>query len=167
VESTTQRLTFIAVAILSILVLTIAGATLPPAYAVCTFSSSLSSSNITQGTSGVTVSGTDTCDPTGTIVEILLCPGTCPPADGNVGSTFATTGAGGAFSASISTSSLSLGSYCVYVASTVSFPSTPANSDPLTVTSVAPPIPEYPVGLAVLALLMVLSYAVIRRRTRT
>ena len=47
------------------------------------------------------------------------------------------------------------------------------NADPsganvaFTVTSASPPIPEYPVGLAVLAIFMIIAYGVIRRRTIT
>jgi hypothetical protein len=35
------------------------------------------------------------------------------------------------------------------------------------VTSSAPPIPEYPVGLAILAVFMVIGYGLIRRKTTT
>ena len=37
---------------------------------------------------------------------------------------------------------------------------------PFTVMSSAPPIPEYPLGLPLLAILTVIAYGVIRRRTR-
>ena len=37
---------------------------------------------------------------------------------------------------------------------------------PFTVMSAAPPIPEYPLGLPLLAILTVIAYGLIRRRTR-
>jgi hypothetical protein len=146
------------------LVLTIVGATfLSPAYA-CTFSSSLPSPTITQGTSSVTITGTDTCDATGSNIDANLYQGTCPISGPLVSSANTATVSGGGFTFNYPTSSLNQGSYCFYVFSVLTL--TLNNSDPLTVTSAAP-IPEYPLGLALLALFMVLAYSVIRRKTRT
>src|SRR5208282_4477995 len=42
---------------------------------LCTFTSTVSPSTITPGTPGVTVSGTDTCDPSGSYLYAALLPG--------------------------------------------------------------------------------------------
>ena len=160
-----QRLRLIAVTVLSILALTIIGATLPsPAYA-CSRTSSLSSSTITVGTSSVSVTGTDTCNPyPGSSADhsVVLRSGACPGVVPYIWTTNVATDSSGNFIQSIPTSSLSPGSYCVIVV----IIGIPDSFDPLMVTSAAS-IPEYPFGLAVLAIFMVLGYGVIKRRTLT
>ncbi len=77
---------------------------------------------------------------------------------------FTVNGAGGFVVSGISTTGLSVGSHCVAVGYTNGV--TPsALFLALTVTA-APPIPEYPLGLPLLAILTILAYTVIRRRTR-
>ena len=104
----------------------------------CTFSSSLSSSNITQGTTGVTVSGTDTCDPPGSTITSLIYSSPCPssglPID-VASSTFgnAITDSSNHFSYVAGTSGLSPGYYCVII-QTPSITAQSGGYDPLTVT---------------------------------
>jgi hypothetical protein len=150
-------------------VLTIAGATfVSPAYAECSFGSSLSSSTITEGTSSVTVSGTDTCDPPGTTMDVFLrsvpSGGTCPGTT-NISSSSTKT-SNGAFSANVPTSSLPPGSYCVYSQS-ASFPGCLycISGVPLTVYRFWPRPQIIRADLYVAAFLVVLIYAVIKRRT--
>jgi hypothetical protein len=171
VKSTVQRFRFIAVTVLSILVLTIIGAAfLSPAYAVCNLTTTASSYTITQGTASVTISGTDLCDPTITTgVNANLYAGAClsGPASGPfLANNGVNIDGSHNFAITIPTSTLNPGSYCFYVASSVSALTNFVN-DPLTVTSSAPPIPEYPVGLAILAVFMVIGYGLIRRKTTT
>ncbi|MGA2627697.1 MAG: hypothetical protein ABSF63_11665 [Candidatus Bathyarchaeia archaeon] len=168
---TVQRFRLIALTVLSILGLTIIGAAfLSPAYAVCTLTTTQSSYTITQGTSGFTISGSDLCDPAiTTSVDANLYPGACPASgslilDGGVNTASDKSFAISSFTSPIS--SLPTGTYCFYVFSVVS-PTTNFVNDPLTVTSSAPPIPEYPVGLAILAVFMVIGYGLIRRKTTT
>lgn len=166
---TVQRFRVIAVAALSILLFTVVGATfLQPAYA-CAFIINLSSSTIVQGGS-VSLSGDDTCgSPTDTIFVQTFQTSTCP-ANGIPSGT--QVGADGLNPVSGTWSNLPVtffsgqggpGSYCVHVFSN-SISTAEGPNDPLTVTS-ATPIPEYPVGLAILAIFMVIAYALIRRRT--
>lgn len=104
----------------------------------------------------------DTWDSTGTQVGVELFAGACPPSGTAIyGPVYATTDPSFDYTKNIPTSSLSLGSYCVYVWSTHTQVSV---DDPLTVAA-APPIPEYPFGLSLLAILMIVGYAVVRRRT--
>ena len=177
------------VAILSVLAFTaiVGSRFLQPAYGgvPCSFTGSLSSSTVNQGTASVTVSGTDDCSPTSGSVDVYLYSGTCPVSlPATPLSDFSSTVTSSQFSQSIPTSSLTPGSYCVVMVTTCIFTSIGngistssiaisqvscfgelINGDPLTVT--ATPIPEYPVGLAVLAIFMIIGYAVIRRRTIT
>jgi hypothetical protein len=163
-----QRLRFIGVTVLSILVLTIIGAvSLLPAYAGCTFTTTVTSFTITQGTSSITVSGTDDCNLGTSTVVAQLNSGSCAGPRTFIRAVSTTPGVAGAFTTPpLTTSDLNPGSYCVVVVSQGPGTSPTNISDPLTVTSAAP-IPEYPLGLAVLAVFMVLAYTVIRRRTRT
>jgi hypothetical protein len=177
VKSTVQRFKFIGITILSILLLTIVGATfLSPAHAFptitlnispnpplpnqpVTFSGQVSSPATSADSMAVYVhSGSLTCpDDIGFVaLAVNLVPSFNPAlkftgtADSSGFYSITVPGgfAVGQYGAIVIDASAQLSSLC----------------DPFTV---APPIPEYPVGLAVLALLMVLSYAVIRRRTRT
>ncbi len=171
---TVQRFRFIAVTVLSILVLTIAGVvSLSPAYA-CTFTATLSASTIVQGGS-LTLSGDDSCNPSGENIfantfETSSCPPTGDPPGSQVGGD-GLSGVTGAYSGVPITFFTSPpgfggpGTYCVHVFST-SIPSSDGVNVAFTVTS-ATPIPEYPFGLAVLAIFMMIGYGVIRRRTIT
>jgi hypothetical protein len=62
----------------------------------------------------------------------------------------------------ISTTGLSVGTYCVLF---TDFDSSTQTATTLTVGTT--PIPEYPFGLAVLAIFMIIAYGVIRRKTAT
>ena len=168
-----QRYRFIGVTVLSVLVLAIiASVSLSPAYAGPCISYSLSSSTITQGTASVTLTGVDNCNSGGTDTYQVYsgaCPGVSPVA-GATGS-FVTSIVtppppyGSYGPVTITTSGLPAGTYCVVVTSGVDVSTPPTANAGLTVT--ATPIPEYPVGLAVLAIFMVLAYGVIRRKTIT
>lgn len=107
----------------------------PPSGGSC-ITASLSASTITEGTSSVTVSGTDTCpgDSAGTSVLVVLYTDGCPHSGSFVGNYWATTEGSGAFSTNIPTSSLGAGSYCVWVRD-----HSPGVELPLTVTMVPPP----------------------------
>jgi hypothetical protein len=136
-----------------------------PAYATCTFIGTLSSSTIAQGTSSVTVSGTDGCQDPGQIVNVYLEAGTCGSGGSTLFSSTATIGGSFDFSQSIPTSSLGPGSYCVRLTSCQAEPDCgglATITDPLTVTAA---IPEYPLGLPLLAIFMVIAYGLVRRRT--
>jgi len=127
------------------------------------FTTSASSYTITQGTT-LTVTGADTCANAASPISINLLP--------NCGSLTALAnvpaalGVGGQFSANVPTSSLTPGSYCIQGSAGCSgggCTPPPVILDPLTVT---PPIPEYPLGLPLLAILTVVGYGLVRRRTR-
>jgi hypothetical protein len=153
--------------VLSVVLFLVVVGMVSPAYAFCTFTGTLSSSTIAQGTSSVTVSGTDECQAPGQIVNVYLEAGTCGSGGSTLFSSTATIGGSFDFSQSIPTSSLGAGSYCVRLTSCSAEPncgSLITITDPLTVTGV---IPEYPLGLSVLAIFMVLAYGLIKRRTRT
>lgn len=67
------------------------------------------------------------------------------------------------------TLSVTPGFYCAAVddvgsSTTFTFPI--SNSDFFSVSVMAPPIPEYPYGLPILAIFTILAYAVIKRKTR-
>ncbi|MGP8128579.1 MAG: hypothetical protein ACLP9D_12345 [Candidatus Bathyarchaeia archaeon] len=151
---------------LPILVLAIVGVNfLSPTYA-CLFIESPSSITITQGTASVPITGNDQCDVNGS-ENASLFSGACPGVTlissesiPNVEGAF-----GGMHSLGGKIASLSPGSYCIEITSDSS--STHAFAS-LTVTATSgPPIPEYPLGLAVLAVFMILAYGVIRRKTVT
>ena len=73
-----QSYRFIEVGVLSILVVTVIGATFQPAYATCTIiGATLSSSTITPGTPSVTLDGKDPCSRPDDI-EVRLYSGACP-----------------------------------------------------------------------------------------
>jgi hypothetical protein len=156
-----QRFKLIGVAVLSILALTIVGATfLQPIYASC-LTVTLSSTNITLGTASIMVSGIDNCS--GVWEYLYILTGACPPTGTSVVGPVTSTLTGTSFGpTTLTTSSLAQGQYCVEA---YSYPTSSSGFTTLTVTSAAP-IPEYPLGLAVLAIFMVLAYGVIRRRTR-
>jgi hypothetical protein len=178
-----QRLRFIGVAVLSILVLTIVGAvSLSPAYAQM-MTLNISPNPALPG-QAVTFSGQVTPPATGAdnivifvlsgevscaIVDIRfvwlavnLAPSTTlfPTSIHFTG----TANAAGSYSITAA-AGLPAGTYTVYAQDT-SYAAVDVSStcDPLTV---APPIPEYPFGLAVLAIFMVIAYGVIRRKTAT
>jgi len=69
-----------------------------------------------------------------------------------------TNGAGDITPVTFSSSSLAVGTYCVYVADPV------LGGEVGSVTVIASAIPEYPYGLLILAVFMVLGYAIIKRR---
>ncbi len=167
VESTVQRFRFIALTVLSILALTIiGGASLSPAYADgCIFSTNGSPFTITQGTS-LTVTGTDSCNPAGTVTVVAPIYSSC--IGSFIGLQGSATPVSGSFSVNVPTSSLAPGSYCIEFASQCAgtCPDSPLNvNDPLTVTP-ATPIPEYPLGLPILAILVLIGFGLVRRRTR-
>ncbi|MGA2627546.1 MAG: hypothetical protein ABSF63_10900 [Candidatus Bathyarchaeia archaeon] len=173
-----QRFRFIAVAVLSILVLTIIGTTfISPAYA-CNFAPSLSSPSIVQGSS-LTLSVFDNCESSSpATIYFQVYTGSCPsssasdatPTGTPVGSLATITYTGpGTYTASVngdgSGNNFGPGSYCLNTYSTFSGPNSGNGVDnPFTVTS-ATPIPEYSLGLAVLVIFMIIGYSVIRRKT--
>ena len=152
-----QSYRFIAVAALSILVVTVIAATFQPAYACTIIGATLSSSTITPGTPSVTLDGKDPCSRPDDI-EVRLYSGACPGVTFISEMTVPTVS--NYFSGTvITTSSLTPGSYCVQVDDLVN----PIVTLPLTVTSA---IPEYPLGLSILAVFMIVGYGLVRRRTR-
>ena len=154
-----QRLRFLGVGVLFTLGFMIVGAIfIQSAYACTIIGATLSSSTITQGTPSVILDGKDPCSRPDDI-EVRLYSGACPGVTFISSITVPTVS--NYFSGTvISTSSLTPGSYCVQVDDLVD----PVVTLPLTVTPAA--IPEYPLGLAVLAVFMILAYGVVRRRTR-
>jgi hypothetical protein len=88
------------------------------------------------------------------------------------GSTFftsadSTDGSGNLGAVTIPTSGLSVGTHCVETDGFVVVGTlTPDNAVSSLIVNQAPPIPEYPIGLAVLAVFMIIAYGVIRRKTR-
>jgi hypothetical protein len=62
-----------------------------------------------------------------------------------------------------SSSSLTVGVHCVTI---YLHPSSDGSATTLFTVTAAPPIPEYPLGLPLLAVLTILAYSLIRRRTR-
>ncbi len=72
--------------------------------------------------------------------------------------------AGGSYTVTFSTSTLSVGTHCVSDGD--SEPAILTVTTTVTTTTAAPPIPEYPLGLPILAILAVIGYGLIRRRTR-
>jgi len=176
-----QRTTLIAVTVLSILVVTIVGAvSLSPAYADAVTMTLNVSPNPALPNQPVTFSGqvspTATSADTITVYVLLNNPacatgdiGFVPLAVGvapsnliplNVPSFTGTANSAGSYSITVS-SGFSAGTYGV-LARDLSYESLEVSPcDPLTVT---PNIPEYPYGLAVLALFLVLGYGLIRRR---
>ena len=108
--------------------------------ATCSFTGSLSSSTIPQGTPSVTVSGTDECQSAGGTVNVYLDAGLCGSGGNEISSFATTTNSSYGFSQNIPTSSLSQGSYCVVLTTCTAFPncgSLKTISDPLTVTPAA------------------------------
>ena len=108
----------------------------------CTFTSALSPSTITQGTSSVMVSGTDTCDPPGTSIGSLIYSSPCPSSGLPSGVAFinpgnltdSSTDSSGHFSYSANTATLSPGSYCLII-QTPSISGQSGGYDHLTVTA--------------------------------
>jgi hypothetical protein len=92
-------------------------------------------------------------------LTVNLVPSTTPPSY-----TFTGTADSGGFYSILAPSGFPAGSYTVQ-AHDLSHAVSPlfSSCDPFTV---APPIPEYPFGLAFLAVFMIIAYGVIRRRTR-
>ena len=72
-------------------------------------------------------------------------------------------GSGNLIPVNIPTASLSVGDHCAAISGLITDDDT--FNQFFTVTA-APPIPEYPFGLAVLAVFMIIAYGVIRRKTR-
>jgi hypothetical protein len=149
-------------------VLTIIGTvSLSPAYAppICTFSTNGAVFTIMQGTT-LTVTGTDTCNPAGTVTVVApiytSCVGTFTGLQGQA------TPVAGSFSVNVPTSTLNPGTYCITFASqcTGTCPDSPPNVNDTLIVS-ATPIPEYPLGLPILAIFMIIGYGVIRRKTIT
>lgn len=128
----------------------------------CSFTATLSSSTITQGTASVTFSGTDSCDPPPTNMQFIVFgpKGSSCPNGGNGAANGLFTLSGTSFGpVTINTASFAPGFYCVYVSEQSN---TNIVFDSLTVTAAA--IPEYPFGLSLLAVLMIGAYGVIRRK---
>ena len=168
---------------LSILVFTIIAASfISPVHApaFCDFTASLSSSSIVQGSSltlSVLDSGCDSGITPPAFIYFQVFSGSCP-----TGPNFTPTGTAvsslatisftgdGTYTASVngagSGNNFGPGSYCLNAYSTFFGSSDNGADAPFTVTS-ATPIPEYPFGLAILAILMIIAYGVIRRKTVT
>ena len=157
-----RRFRFIAVAILAVVALTVilnvGNVYAPPPTCVLM----LTPNPVHQGTS-VTVSASG-CYPTtgGTLYVQTIC--------GNFGTTVssvaASTDASGDLTTvtPISTSSLTPGTtYCIYGGNAFSATILSASLTVLPATV----IPEYPLGLSILAILMIIGYTVIRRKTIT
>jgi hypothetical protein len=163
VGSTVRRFRFIAVAILAVVALTVilnvGNVYAPPPTCVLM----LTPNPVHQGTS-VTASATGCYAPffSGTLYVQTIC--------GNFGTTVssvaASTDASGDLTTvtPISTSSLTPGdTYCVYGGTAFSATILSAYLTVLPATV----IPEYPIGLSILAIFMVIGYGVIRRKTLT
>ncbi len=180
-----QRFRFIGITALSILVLTIIGAvSLSPAYAVGPVTMTLNvSPNPALPGQAVTFSGQVTPPATGADnIEIGVGIGLCEPTDIRVvwlavnlapsgihstfvGQTFTgTANSAGHYSITVP-GGFAAGLYgAIAVDTSYTAVGAGTDCDPFTV---APPIPEYPFGLAVLAAFMVIAYGVIRRKTVT
>jgi hypothetical protein len=181
-----QRLGFIGVAVLSILVLTIVGAvSLSPAYAslppatmtlnmspnpalpgqAVTFSGQVNPPKTGADTIQIYVlSGELRCAPLDTRfvwLAVNLAPSTLTPSSPTP--TFTGTANSAGFYSITGAAGLPADAYTVYARDT-SYVGVASTCDPLTV---APPIPEYPLGVAVLAAFIVITYGVIRRKTVT
>ncbi len=139
-----------------------------PVYSMQCLSLNLPSSTITQGTSSILVTGFSRC-PSGLAVFVILSQvspslASCQSASrvpGTIISTYSKI-AKPNYAVTITTSSLSPGSYCVTVESaSLAY----YGSRPLTVTPAA--IPEYPFGISILATLMIIAYGLIKRATIT
>jgi len=159
-----QSRLFACVLILTAVMLASVGMTRVWAFCL-TPTTSLSASTISAGTASVTLSGVDTCVSPGSTITVELFSGTCSSHSTTPISTFFPTTSiilvhEGSFSQVIPTSSLSAGSYCVVSSDTAA---SPIPSDPFAVIPAV--IPEYPLGLPLVAILMMLGYAVIKRKT--
>jgi len=151
-----QRFKFIGITVLSVLILTIVGAgSLSPAYATvpCHLSFSLPSPpTIAQGTSSITIAGTDPCgDPTGTTISFDLYPDACPASGEVISEQTTHTLSGGGFTIvfgngtfsyrylvfGASLSSQLPGSYCVYAESLID-PGTNNANNSLIITRAMP-----------------------------
>lgn len=179
-KSTVQRFRFIGITVLSILVFTIMGVTFPSsAYAapVVTMTLNISPNPALPG-QAVTFSGTvaSPAVPADSIRVSVFSGGPLCPTGGDIGfiplavnlapSTIAfgvftgTALSDGSYSIT-APSGFPVGSYGVSASDlTASFTSL---CDPLTVSTV---IPEYPFGLPLLAIFMIIGYGLVRRRTR-
>lgn len=143
-----------------------------PVYALCTFTAGLSSSSIVQGGS-VSVIGNDTCGGmSGEAAFFNIFTGACPlsgtglPSGTQVGGNGLNPVAGTYTSAPLVffVGQGGPGTYCVQVFS-ASVPSSASVDLLLTITGAAP-IPEYPLGLPLVAMFMLIGYGLIKRRTR-
>jgi hypothetical protein len=165
-----QRFRFIAVTVLSILVLTIVGAVLlSPAYAPPTPGSitlyvngSVSPSPVFYSTTdfSLTYSGTSGA---ADVIHILLYSGSGCSVYANSYVVVTADATTGAYTKSVIPDN-DPGSYSAQAA-VVSGVNKISNCVNLTIDP-APTIPEYPFGLAVLAIFMTIAYGVIRQRTR-
>jgi len=132
---------------------------------ICSLTANLSSSTIAQGTASMTFSGTDTCDTSGTNMQFIVFgpKGSSCPNGGNGAANGLFTLSGSSFGPiTINTGSFAPGFYCVYVSEQSN---TNIVFDPLTVTAAA--IPEYPLGLPILAILTIFAYGAVRRKAIT
>lgn len=180
-----QRLRFIGVAVLSVLVLTIVGAvSISPAYAGNPPTMTLNiSPNPALPNQPVTFSGKVSPPATSAdTIEVLFAPaGTCitvidirfiPLAVGLAPSALTPlkfpiltgTADSSGFYSITAPSGFSAGGYTA-TAQDTSYAAVIVVS-PCDSFAVAPPIPEYPLGVAILALFMVIAYGFVRRRTR-
>ena len=166
-ESTTQRFRFIAVTVLSILALTIIGATfLLPAYA--TGSLTLFINSPVPLNVGIVFSGTETPSPAfppGNEINVAVYTGAgCTTFD--FGTLAGSTGPTGGYNSggALPASAAGVGSYSAIATDLTTHVS--SLCEPFSIVPATPPIPEYPFGLAVLAIFMVVAYGIIRRKTR-
>jgi hypothetical protein len=155
VESTVQRFRLIAVSVLAVVALTLI-LNIGNVYAQTL---TLIPNPVTQGMN-VQASGTGWPYPYYLYVKVWADnTGSCAGSPLLTMSTW--TSASGAFGpVTIPTSSLSVGTHCVEAVGVVSTVTELLTVDP------APPIPEYPFGLSLLAIFMVIGYGVIRRKAK-
>jgi hypothetical protein len=118
-----------------------------------------------QGTP-ITATGSDNCDSPHFLLDVLVYTSAsgCTVSVGSFAGTYTAPGSPpNAIAYSLPTSSLSPGSYCLDLTDGTNH----ATPLPTFAVTSATTIPEYPIGLSVLAVFMILAYGVIRRKTIT
>jgi hypothetical protein len=162
VEFTFQLFRFIAVAILAVFALAVI---LNVGNVYATGSFTLTPNNGTPGTN-IVAAGTGYNPRVSGIIAVESGP--CLPTHSGiiVLAVRASTDRSGVFNATFSTSSLTPGPYCVLLPASF-FRGLAGSMFSADLDVIAPPIPEYPIGLPILAIFMIIGYGPIRRRTRS
>jgi hypothetical protein len=163
VEFTVQLFRFIAVAILAVFALTVI-LNVGNVYAA-RGSFTLTPNNGTPGTN-IVAAGTGYNPSVSGSIDVESGPCLPTPSGIIVLPVPASTDRSGAFTAPFSTSSLTPGPYCVVLPASF-FRGLAGSGFSTGLDVIAPPIPEYPIGLPLLVIFMIIGYGVIKRRTIT